>query len=457
MNSAHLTKLALSPDDRWTTKSTVPHVVKWTVADGVHLEDEDRERVRAMVEECGFTQTAILSNFDARLKSGLPPTGYAATWHQDSIFVADAFDHNVFRGVAGISLKRVRPPERMHAAFADLNAVFGDASPVPLVSRTQKGNWVCSLGSFGWVGLYNQPYPKPSFVAVVVAGLDSASWGAFRKEMREEMHRVKKVDEVFPKFEFWRKAAKKNRERVLATFVRLMNETTHDVGKMLETTVSYESRTDVKHEDGIKWFKTPHVRVPTWFVFPSIAPRGCDPLPLDPGVGIASDHSRTEAAPWEVSPEFDVVVDDLVRYSECEYVRLAGCCDSRGSARVVLHGPMDEILLMETPGEPNAETLNAYVSQAIQRPSPDQKESDGDADDDMLCTWEDPSLHTNRLVSSVYSFHTSLVRGDEHAQRLNPICVRVSCRDSTNRAWRESPTKNRLASLAMDDWDPIRR
>lgn len=452
MNSNHLTRLALAPDDRWTLKSGVPPVVKWTVADGVHLEDEDRERVRAMVEECGFTQTAILANFDARLRSGMPPTGFAATWHQDSVFVADAFDQNIFRGAAGVSLKRVRPPERMQAAFADLNALLGDASPVPLVSRTQKGNWVCSLGPFGWVGLYHQPYPKPPFVAVAVAGLDPASWAAFRREMREELHRVKKVEEAFPRFEFWRRAARKNRERILAAFVRVLNEPAHDVGRMLETTVNYEPRAERRAPEGLRWFKTPHVRVPAWFVFPSAAPRGCDPLPAAPGEGVAADHARAEAAPWEASPEFDVVVDDLARYSECEYVRLAGCCDARGPARVVLRGPLDEILLIEAPGEPCAETLNGFAAQAVQRPALGPREAE---EDDILCTWEDAALASNRLAESAFVFHAAAAQG-EGAQRLAPQCVRVSCRDSMGRALREE-RPSRLASLAVDDWEPLRR
>ncbi len=453
----NLTRLALRPDDRWTRKSAVAHGTgRWSRAPGVHLEAEDVERVDAMIEACQFTNAVIMPNFDARLKTGMPPTGYSATWHRDSTFVADAFDRNMFRGAAGLSIKRMRPPdERVTAAFADLNALLGDGSPVPLVSRAQKdGGWVCSLGEFAWVGIYHQNALKFPYAVVVVAGLDPASWAACSKELRE-WHRTKTVDEVWPRLEFWREAAKKNRQRIAATFIRVLNETPKDAN--VDVTASYESRAKTKIDDGLRWFKGAHIRVPTWFVYPSKSPRGCDPLPAEPGVGVATDHSRTEGSPWYAVVEFDVVMDDLIPYGECEYVRLAGCCDSKAKFRIVVRGPQDEIFLIETPGEADPDTLNAFPAQAIQRFSQPSVESSNDSSsaDGIICTWEDPALTTNRLVDAAFIFHTA-VRVDEPAQRFTPHCVRVSCRDSTGRA-ENGAIKNRLASLAVDEWEPIQR
>lgn len=453
----HLTRLALSPNDAWALKSTTQPCVKYAVTDGVHMEDDEKERVNAMISEVKFTQTVIMNNFEARLHSGLPPTGYAATWSRDSVFVADVFDHNLFRGVASVSLKRMRPPDQVQLqhAFADLNALFGDGSPVPILKPDQKGNWVCSLGPFGWIGVYGQQHPEPPFAAVVVAGLDAASWDALRTIMRTQWHRRLTMEEVYKELEPWRAVGAKNRERALATFSRIINEPLKDVGKMLETTVPYDVRTTVK-SDTLSWFKNPTVRVPTWFVFPSVAPRGCDAYTpdIEPGVGVATDHSRSEIAPWEVRPEFDVCIDDVVRYGECEYVRLAGCCNSLSPVRVVVRGPRDEILVDKTPGSTNVDTLNAWAAQAIQRSSMETK-SDGD-EDGVVSTWEDPKLSSNRLIQSVFAFHTD-VEWEKEAKRLLPVGVRVSCRDSTNRAEPPEASKIRLASLAMDEWTPLRR
>lgn len=458
----NLTTLVLRPEDKWPTQSGVRPSAKWTDLHS-RLEDEDKERARAMIYECGFTQTTVMPNFDARLRTGLPPTGYAATWHEDSVFVADAFDANAFRGVAGVSLGKTKVVmSSLGDVFADLNALLGDASPVPLVGRTQKGNWVCSLGAFGWVGLYHQAHPKPPYVAVVVAGLDQQSWDACRLEMRE-MHRRVKVREAHERLGFWREVARQNRARVLATFLRVLGDKPKDVGKLTETPVAYEARAQTQAANGLEWFRTSGVRVPDWFVFPSAAPRGCSALPTEPGVGVRTDHTRNESKPWEVSPEFDVVVDDLAVYGEREYVRLAGCCDTRQKARVLLKGPLHEMLLFEGPGESNPESLSAFPAQAAQRPILSEACEGGanEEDDDVTCTWEDAALGSNRLVRSLYVFstvETEAALGAQAAQRLMPIRVRVSCRDSMGRAEPDEALRaNRLASLALDEWVPIHR
>lgn len=452
----NLTRLALSAEDRWTMKSAPVLSANWTIADGVHLEDSEKDRVREMMEECGFTQARAMRNFDARLYTGLPPTGYAATWRSDSPFVADAFDHNAFRGVAIVSLQRTRNPLKgFQTGLADLNALLGDASPVPFTRQTaQKGNWVCSLGPFSWVGIYQQHMPKPPYAAVVVAGLDAASWEACRKEMREEWHRVKTVEEIYDRIEFWRDAARKNRSRILATFLRVMNEHPHDGGSMVHTAYAYVSRgLDKKSDEALSWFQQTHVRVPEWFVFPSRSPKDCAPLPCEPGTGVICPESRRETSPFEIHPDVDVVMDDLIRYGESEFVRLAGCCDAR--KRVVVCGPQDEILIMESTSKNQScpETLNAYACQAMQRVNLYAREEEEDTG--VTRTWEDGNLTSNRLLNSAFVFHAAMDTHD--AQRLMPICVRVSCRDSEGRAVAVDDKTHRFASLAMDDWTPITR
>jgi hypothetical protein len=149
------------------------------------------------------------------------------------------------------------------------------------------------------------------------------------------------------------------------------------------------------------------------------------------------------------------VVDDWVPYGETEYVRLAGCCDSKSTARVVIRGPQDEILLTESAGAAKPETLNACVAQATQRPM--VVSSSTFSDTEMTYTWEDSALITNRLVDSVWVFHTP-VETAAYSERLMPMSVRVSCRDSFGRAYPDSMLKqNRLASLAVDEWEPIMR
>jgi AraC-like DNA-binding protein len=458
---ADLSRLALSADDNWTKRSDERAVLEY--ASTVEIDEAEAARVRNMIEECGFTQTTLMSNFDARLDSAIhPPTGYAAIWRSDSIFVADAIDQNIFRHIQGVSISAKRRPNIGPHVVAALNAFLGDASPVPCVSSSQKGNWVCSLGQFAWVGLYDQHAPKPPFAAVVVCGLDPASWNAMQTEMREEWHRKLTMSEVYPRILFWKNVAKQNGERVLATFIRTLNEYTHDASLMNELSMipPYESRSTqfVSDVSCSSWFKNhPKLRIPKWFVFPSSSPRGCDPqMPAESGFGIKTTHDHTEMVPWTVVPEFSACLDDIVPYGENEYVRMAGCCDARASVRALVRGPTDEILIIETPGEPCPSTLHAFAAQATQQfNSVVDIREEADEDEAVKTTWEDAELSTNRMIHSTYVFRTSQQHTHQNAQRLMPYFVRTSCRDALGKA--EISRKSRLACLQMDEWKPIQR
>jgi hypothetical protein len=201
----------------------------------------------------------------------------------------------------------------------------------------------------------------------------------------------------------------------------------------------------------LAWLGNPKLKIPKWFVFPSVAPRGCSPLPAEPGTGIRTEHERTESGPWTVVPEFCVMLDDVAPYTENEYVRLAGCCDAREPFRVVVKGPMDEILLV--PSASSSACLHAVAAQATQYVV--STEIGGGAEEEVdavIATWEDARVVHNRMVNATYTFRSPVA--SVVAERMMPHFVRVSCRDALGRA---EVSRNRLASLAMDDWEPIRR
>lgn len=458
-------QLALTAEDKWPRESAIKSVPKWTEQtpnESKPLSDEEKDRAQLMVEDARFTKTVLLTNFDARLHSLMPPTGYAALWHKDSTFVSRVFDRNIFRGVSYVHLARKRAPASFDALEADLNALLGDASPVPLVSRDQGDDWVCSLGEGGWVGMYTrQDNHKAPCVAVVVAGLDPASYETFRKEM-ETMHRKVSVEEAYGRLEFWRTAAKRNRKRILATFIRASSgdqplDTTKNRFVELNRSL-YKSRSEQRIE-AIGLFKNPALRIPEWFVFPSVSPRGCNFDDVEPGYGVQVHHTREEKYPFEVEVEVDVVLDDFVSFREQEYVRLAGCSDARQSHVAIVYGPRNEIVIREldtTKSGPVNDT-DSFPSQASQNAKGVLHDTD---EAEVRVTWEDADLPTNRMVESTFEFRNTPDddSGCKSVLRLFPLFVRVSCRDMTGRAEPETEiSKKRLARLCVDEWMPIVR
>lgn len=460
----HLSTLALT-HDKWYEETKLSISPKWTdkmSADASKLSDEEKERIVQMIEDARFSTTAVLDNFDARLGMYMPPMGYAAVWNAAAIFDADVFDHNVFRGVAGVTTTRKKAPTNVHALFAKLNAVIGDASPVPPVSSNPPGNWVCSLGSNAWIGLYQSNSGKQGLVAVVVAGLDHASWLALRTDMRA-WHRKITVSEAYVRLQKWAELAAANRRRLLGTFLRALGDSpAGDQQQWIEVLDATYAARATSFVDADGWLDK--MRVPEWFVFPSRLPTHCPPHAHEYGVGIRADPQNRETYPFEIRPEFDVVMDDLCLLRENEFVRMSGCCSSKKTHTAVVAGPMDDIYLTKhAEPTPLPDTHDALPAQAIQRIGGLVSALKPVVNDEDRATavWEDPELLTNRLIESTYDFRGAARKDDENDRRvtsLTPILVRVSCRDSTARAEPEvAVSKRRLASLALDDYVPISR
>lgn len=470
--------LALTSADRWDARPTIAPVLEFSTTEAGlgEIEAAEAERVRAMIEECGFTRTVLMQNFDARLDSVLlPPTGYAAAWHADSLFNADAFDFTLFRCVQGVALanesrKGGVAPAHVRSA---LNAVLGDASPVPCTAPEQRDNWVCSLGDFGWVGLYSQSSPRhPPLAAVAVVGLDPASWAALRAIMRSEWHLRLTMREVYPKLAFWRDLARQNGRRALATFVRCTGRALHEPERMSYSSTPYRARADAfVGAEALAWFgNNAGFKVPSWFVFPARAPRDCaDRMPGAPGSGVQVPGDRAETAAWAVTPDFCVCMDDVAPLGENEYVRLAGCGsivarESDAPTPVaIVRGPADDMLVYaESAPDASriARSLGAYAAQATQRDSAVASgAADEESDEDgVRATWEDPDIARPRTLAAAFTFRADVPPPPNDARRFAPMFVRVSCRDQRGRATEVGADRaSRAQGLEADDWTPIAR
>jgi hypothetical protein len=455
----NLTRLALSQDDLWYSETKLSVNPKWTAHTARAPSEEEKERLRQMIEDARFSTTAVMDNFDARLGLYLPPTGYAAVWNAQSLFVADVFDRNAFRGLAGVTITRKKAPTNLNEAFFRLNALVGDRSPAPdaRAPPDPEGPWVCSLGPFAWMGLYTSNAARSGMTAMVVSGLDDAVWETLSAEMRK-WHRVLTVGEVFLKLRPWREYAAANRRRLLAAMVRALGESLAE-SRWLELPQSrYAARGSKVECDA--WFGKAELRVPEWFVFPSKLPRHCPPHGCEPGQGIRTDLRETYV--FEVKPEFDVVMDDLRELREKEYARLAGCCSTKDEYSARVYGPLDDVYVTKQAGAPKPETHDASAAQARQELGGvfgSIRERDPEAED--MVTWEDADLTTNRMIESSFQFRA---RGEEDAPaesgvvRYTAWMVRASCVDSTGRAEPEGKIQTRrLAALALDDYEPMQR
>ena len=459
-----LTVLALAASDTWYKTSGVPAPCKWTSAMSAGarpLSDEEKERLKQMNEDARFSTTAALGNFDARLGLYLPPTGYAAVWNAKAMFNAHVFDQNLFRGLAGITIKRARPPGDIKKSFAfPVNALVGDCSPLPETQNPPdpEGPWVCSLGPFAWMGLYmSTDASKTGMSALVVAGLDSASWQALRNEMLTNWHRKITVAEAHAKLAPWRALAAANRRRLLAALLRVTGEEPESGSAWIELPQSvYPSSRAQSFVPDLSHWLDPKVRVPNWFVFPSKLPRDCPPNHgCELGQGVARSDWR-ETYVFEIKPEFDICMDDLRDHRENEFVRLAAACSAREEFTARVYGPLDSVLVSRQEPGFKAESHDAVAAQAAQFTSGSYVAHRSETESEEVATWED--LNENRLLKSAFHFRSSDEPMDRNLVRYRPYCVRVSCRDSTGRAEPESVTKTRrLAGLALDDYDPIRR
>ena len=403
---------------------------------------EEKERAKRTAEDARFSRLVMLDNFDARIESRLPPTGYSAAWKGSTPFDAHVFDSGIFRGVAGVTTSVRRPPNDFSQIFTRLNLVVPDASPVPPPSK----GWVASLGPFGWMGLYSTPEGKRGLTAIVVSGLDAATYERFRTEAKT-WHRVLTVAEAYKRMRPYKEIAERNRRRLLSALLHALDE------KSYGTEIS-DDPYEVRATRFVSTEVWPNVRLPAWFVLPTRLPRDVPAVVegYEPGLGASTDSERY---PYETKPEFDVCVNDLVESREGEYVRLSGAADYRGPYLATVFGPLDDVFVWknETPPSPRPETLGAVPAQAIQKTGAATLAIGDTILDAVARTWEDADLEKNRVVESDYTFRNRRV---PDAPAYSPYFVRVSCVDSTGRA-EPDRSNRRLACLSVDDYVPIGR
>jgi hypothetical protein len=295
--------------------------------------------------------------------------------------------------------------------------------------------------------------------AIVVCGLDTATWDALRAQMMK-WHREITVAEAHDRMQPWAELAAQNRKRALGTLLRVTNVEPADSNAWREIVdAEYETRATT-YAESCDWFPA-HMRVPDWFVIPSRVPKHCSPCDADPGTGVRASSQRRETRPFEIKPDFDVCMDDVCSFRENEYVRMAGCASTKRAYTAVVYGPSDDLFITKH-AEPKSspDTFDTVPAQATQNVDAIASVIARDRDHDHIF-WEDPELATNRMLESVYDFRGGKMPIDEDDRNvvgMTPLWIRASCRDSTNRAEPESALRRRrLAALALDDYVPISR
>jgi hypothetical protein len=505
--SLYLSRLAIQEEDigleRVSTLAEPESLIR--EMDKVAKKEEERDRILHMVHECKYHDTVILPNFDARLGKYAPPTGYAAVMHEDTTFRCDMVDRHLFRGVAVTNLVRSKrfSDQEMKDACIRMNQFIRDQSPKPpTLQEGVYGNWVPSLGTFGWIGVYekrgvNTSVHERTYCIAVVASVDDVTYEAMRDECIR-MHGKVSVKEAIETLQPYREMTIINRGRLLALTVEILGEQSKEM--MAAPDLVYERPSG----DGLvpiprslwEWLPPPPIRIPLWYVVPRKTPKDVPPIPtgctqLLVGMNMTEQDvkERGERYPTRILPEVDAFVDDFKLYlpftlpdtshaaaaaktmdekraverremekkgyDTKQVIRYAGCSDV-SKAAVWLRGPLHPMAIAQKRAGADITAFSgnfyAYPAQVA------QGECTGNVEEvTIVHTWEDAELTVNRLAQAefpklVEGASSTIVGGTTWDQVIyDPLFVRISCKDAHE--WvKEEKTKKRMTGFCAPVW-----
>ena len=159
-----------------------------------------------------------------------------------------------------------------------------------------------------------------------------------------------------------------------------------------------------------------------------------------------------EEAPTRFADVFDMKMDDLEPYQDDYYVRYALCSSVRGETKTyVVRGCDDPIVRLPVVPGMGRDAYECVASQAAPKYRPFASR-----EEPCKMTWEDGKLENNRNVCSVYEFDPE--DEEESGTPLNPLFVRVSCRDALGRVFEDGENNwVRSSGFCVDEWAGIRR
>ena len=246
------------------------------------LRVEEKLRLDQFVRECNIDRLLYNADTDFREGQFAPPTGYAATFHEDTTFSPEVMEQSfrVFVSCSVVKEGRFRDDEIQRWKSA-LNATIPDRSPTPPIygKHKVKDAWVPSLGSMSWIGIgdciHSIKGPQPRCVYVVCT-LDRATLENLSKQ-HYQLRNGSYLD-AMPVIQWCRDIVRENARRLLymaVTYMRL--QTKAEVHLLCDSLYPKRKATELEK----RWFASCGVpdisEIYAGVSPPSVAVRDCPP------------------------------------------------------------------------------------------------------------------------------------------------------------------------------------
>ena len=452
------------------------------------LRVEEKLRLDQFVRECNIDRLLYNSDTDFREGQFAPPTGYAATFHEDTTFSPEVMEQS-FRVFVSCSVDkegRFRDDEIQRWKSA-LNATIPDRSPVPPIygKHKVKDAWVPSLGSMSWIGIgdciHSIKGPQPRCVYVVCT-LDRATLENLSKQ-HYQLRNGSYLD-AMPVIQWCRDIVRENARRLLymaVTYMRL--QTKAEVHLLCDSLYPKRKATELEK----RWFASCGVpdiseiyagvsppsgcAVKDCPPVPVLSPRPSTPPPSPKPGGDEQVSNPDEDAndclrqlfggndddddddgddddgdepggpgyfdryPRSLVPDVEVFVSDLVAYPHTpkHLLRLSNSCILQNKV-VRLSGPDEDVHIYEVRRTDPSEALqtsiwlHSFPASANARPSPSP---DAIRKPYLDTTWLDPEQHSSPYLTEwafgsidVALHGVDLSRG---VITIQPQLVRITC------------------------------
>ena len=289
----------------------------------IRIKEEDENELIEYCRQWKIERFVILPNFQANLRSLLPPSGFVASLSRNAVIPSALFE-----GVPlfmRVSLFRVQTPwtsttiprDVAKSIQSHLQLFLRDNSTDPpfVSSRNHhkdKG-WACSLGPGGAAGFYSFTGKKQQWYIMVRCGLDHVTNEQVHEELREAENQGKTLFDMAQDpngiFTTIDRLTSDNAARIAATLARAANVQSLGQGDQLNTPIhcvpfptddgaaaaaaaaengkddenTENDENDARIDMSLRWLEECGIGmsalIPTWFCIPHRAPRGIPEAP----------------------------------------------------------------------------------------------------------------------------------------------------------------------------------
>ena len=355
------------------------------------LSREEDIQLQLFLKGCQLDRLLYHEDTDFHCQHFTAPTGYAATFHEDTTFQPALFEQP-FRILVMCSFQfdeRFKDAD-INRWKACLNAIIPDKSPDPPIYGVHEveDGWIPSLGAMSWIGIGDQIHsiqgPGPRCV-YILAGLDPVTVENLHMEFYDHHHRSSTKD-VLPLLHWAKEICRENARRLLYMTVTYLGLTcssevyTHVDSKYAHTILDRSKQA---------WLKQCGIEHPAQVyggcTFPDIPPKDCPDYPSadeeeddddDDDDDDADDDQglKLDETVRAMIPEVELFIDDFIPYPHTSQhmLRLSNCCALEGKVTRI-QGPDDDIVIYNVRQQEDesilwtARYLHAYPSQVNPR------------------------------------------------------------------------------------------